>query len=351
MRADVQGLMGGDLGNWLSEQTAMREEALETAKKRWTWGSAILLPILALVWFGPDWGFFMKSIISVIGGVVVYSIGQHPISEAKKKIKVGINTAIAGNLGISYSHDAEPGAEFEAADIYGLIPDYDRAEFEDRWYGELQGHRFNLYEAHLEEKQRSGDNERWETVFRGAIIDMSFGRNFHSTTLLQRKGTHKKWFGLGGRKDKVKFKGHQLDYVDQVHPEFDAVFEMYTDDQVEARVLAHPSYVEHLLNVERVFDGKAVRGLFHKGNVVLAVESGNLFESGSIDSGDDARLVEKTSQQFGALANLAMAINQNERGRAGRLSGPSDARDLGGTPTPGTAMHSGRGGGFGRKGL
>ena len=351
MRADVQGLMGGELGDWLKDQNAMREAAKEQAKTRWTWGAAILAPILLYFWFGSDWGFVGSAIVTVIGGVVVYYVGQHPINEATKQIKVGINTAIARNLGINYSHIAEPGAEFRAAEIYGLLPRHDRASFEDRWYGDLQGHRFNLYEAHLEEKHQDRDGDRWETVFRGAVIDMSFGRRFHSTTLLQRKGKHKKWFGLGKRKDSVKFKGHQLDYCDQVHPDFDDVFEMYTDDQVEARVLAHPSYVEHLVAVERSFQGEAVRALFHKGEVILAIESGNLFESGSIDASDDALRVTQTAEQFGSLANLAMAINQNERGRAGGLAGPSDARNLGGGPMTGTAVHAGRSGGFGRKGL
>ena len=348
MRADVQGLMGGELGQWLAEQSTMREEAQQKAQWRWTWSAVVLLPLLALLWFGLDWGFVPNIMISVIAGGVAGAWGYQPIVEAKKAIKVGINSAIARNLGISYEHDVEPGAEFQAAKLYGLVPRHDRAAFEDRWFGSLEGHRFNLYEAHLEEEQGSNDNQKWVTVFRGAIIDMSFGRNFHSTTLLQRRGKHKKWFGLGGRKDSVKFKGHQLDYIDQVHPDFDAVFEMYSDDQVEARVLAHPSYVEHLVALERVFQGEAVRALFHKGEVVIAVESENLFESGALDAQGDALRVQKTSEQFATLANLAMALNQNQRGRAGHLSRPSDARDLGGEPQPATQQG---GGGFGRKGL
>lgn len=354
MRADVQGLMGGELGEWLGQQAHMREAAKEKAHTRWTWGAAILLPILAWVWFGPEWGFVMKSFVTLIAGFAVGSWGYAPIAEAKQAVKVGINSAIARSLGISYEHDVMPGAEFEAAKVYGLLPRHDRSSFEDRWYGSLEGHRFNLYEAHLEENQNDSDNSRWVTVFRGAIIDMSFGRNFHSTTLLQRRGKHKKWFGLVGRKDTVKFRGHQLDYVDQVHPQFDDVFEMYTDDQVEARVLAHPSYVEHLLALERAFHGEAVRALFHKGEVVVAVESGNLFESGDMDSSSDALRVQQTSDQFAALANLAMALNQNDRGRAGKLSGPSDARMLGGGGSVFQANGGGGGGfsgGFGRKGL
>ncbi|QFT77616.1 DUF3137 domain-containing protein [Erythrobacter sp. THAF29] len=315
MHADVQGLMQGDLGDWLAEQSTMRDEAREKAYSRWTWGAAFLLPALAFLWFIPyslgDFKFWISAF--AIGGVGAW--GYVPISEAKKAIKVGINSAIARSLGIEYSHDVEPGQEFEACCQYGLVPSFDRSDFEDRWFGYLEGHGFELYEGHLEERRGSGKNRRWVTVFRGAVINMEFGRPFHSTTLLQRAGKHKKWFGLGGRKDSVKFDGHELAYVDQVHPAFEDVFEVWSDDQVEARVLVHPTYVEHLLALEKAFNGEAVRALFTKGAVVVAVESGNLFESGALNAEGDEERVAEAAAQFGALAELALAINQNERGR------------------------------------
>jgi hypothetical protein len=243
--------------------------------------------------------------------------GYQPISDAKKAIKIGINSAIAESFGVTYDHDVEPGAEFEAAKIYGLVPDFDRSEFEDRWHGTLEGHGFNLYEAHLEERRGSGKNQRWVTVFRGVIIQMGFGRSFRSTTLLQRAGAHRKWLGLGGVSDHVSFNGHRLDRVDQVHPAFAEVFGLFSDDRIEARVLVHPSYVEHLLQLESAFGAKELRALFSRGQVIIAAEGGNMFESGSMDASTDHARAEEAAEHFAALAGLALAINQNERGRAG----------------------------------
>ena len=307
--------MKGELGNWLGQQSDMRAQAKEAAYSRWTWGAAGLMPVLAFLWFGPFFGGGLSVMISIMAIAGVSAWGYQPIANAKKAIKIGINSAIAQSLGVQYAHDLEPGGEFEACRTYGLVPDYDRSDFEDRWFGDIEGHGFELYEAHLEERRGSNKNRRWVTVFRGAIIAMEFGRPFHSTTLLQRAGKHKKWFGLGGRKDNVKFRGHRLDIVDQVHPAFDDVFELWSDDQVEARVLAHPSYVEHLIAVEKAFQGDAVRALFTRGSLVIAVESQDLFESGSLDSAGDEARVSEAAKQFEALAGLALAINQNERGR------------------------------------
>ena len=347
MRADIQGLMDGELGSWLSEQQAMRDEAKAKAHNRWFYGGLALLPVIAFLWYNFHSLGNVVVFLTAAGFIGVGAWGYMPINAAQKAIKIGINSAIAKHFGISYEHDLTPGDEFRRARIYGLVPGYDRDNFEDRWFGSLEGHGFNLYEAHLEERRGSGKNRRWVTVFRGAIMAMEFGRQFHSTTLLQRKGKHKKWFGLGGRADHASFNGHRLDYVDQVHPEFEDVFEVWSDDQVEARYLIHPSYVEHLLALEKAFHGDAVRALFKGGEVVIAVESGNLFESGSMKAEEDHARVAEAAEQFGAMARLAMAINQNDRGRVRDVNAPAPAP----APTQPTQPPRSHGAGFGRKGL
>lgn len=101
-----------------------------------------------------------------------------------------------------------------------------------------------------------------------------------------------------------------------MHPDFAAVFDLFSDDQVEARVLVHPSYIEHLLELERAFGAKELRAIFSRGQVILVAASENLFESGSMDEAQDHALARKTAQQIAALADLALAINQCERGQA-----------------------------------
>ncbi|MEO0057652.1 MAG: hypothetical protein RIT17_1109 [Pseudomonadota bacterium] len=356
MHANVDHLMQGGLGQWLEQQTAMRAAAKQQAESRWTWGTAILLPVLALVWFGPELVGSFRTLGTIGGILAVGWWGYQPIAEAKRTIKVGINSAIAQSHGIQYSHDVEPGAEMEAAKRYGLVPSHDRSDFEDRWFGALEGHAFNLYEANLEERRGAGKNQRWVTVFRGVIIQMAFGRPFRSTTLLQRAGEHRKWFGLGGAKDSVRFDGHQLDFVDQVHPAFAEVFGLFSDDQVEARVLVHPSYVEHLLRLESAFGAKELRALFTQGQVIIAVEGGNLFESGTMDASEDRIRVEEAAEQFAALAGLALAINQTTRGRVLAEARPPaeprpQTRALHGEAVDPPIVVPRPAGGFGRKGL
>lgn len=315
MRNGIEGLMQGGLEDWLAGQAAMREGARKQAASRWTWGAAIALPALAFLWFGPALSAEFKMFATAAAAMLVAWWGYRPIDAARRAIKIGINSAIAERYGVTYSHEAVPGAEFETARTYGLVPGYDRSSFEDRWFGTLEGHEFNLYEAHLEDQRGSGKDRRWVTVFRGPVIHMGFGRPFQSTTLLERAGKHRKWLGLGGASDHVNFDGHRLARVDQVHPAFGDVFALYSDDQVEARVLVHPTYVEHLLSLESAFEAQEMRALFTSGEVIIAVEADNMFESGAMDASADQANAERAARQFGALAGLALAINQNERGR------------------------------------
>lgn len=309
-RLNINGLMGDGLQDWLAGQQAMRQSAAEKATSRWVRSAVILLPVLSFLAFTPlERSDFWAVVMVCIGLGGVW--GYQPISKAKAAIKSGINSAIAASYGLTYAFDVEPGGEFAAARNYGLVPDFDRSTFEDHWHGALEGHEFSLYEAHLQD--RTGKS--WRTVFRGPIIRMTFGRKFRSTTLLERAGKHRKWMGLGGASDHVSFEGHRLNRVDQVHPAFGETFALYSDDQVEARVLVHPSYVEHLLRLESAFDAREMRALFTGGEVIIAIEAGNLFESGGMDVNADRANAERAARQFGAMAGLALAINQNERGR------------------------------------
>jgi len=313
-KPDVNTLIAGPLGQWLDEQALVREKAQELARSRW-WKAAIIAgPLLAFLWIlVPGW--FQFNLFATIGAAALgYGWGQLPRSKAIKAVKVGINEAIAKALELQYQLNVVPGTSFELCQRYELVPSYDRSRFEDHWHGDVSGRSFALHEAHLKERRGSSKNQRYVTVFRGAVMTIDFSRRFHGTTLVERADQHRKLLGLGGRKDSVKFDGHQLDYVDVVHPDFEDEFCVFSDDQVEARYIVHPQYVERMIEVQKAFAGKGIRALFCGGELVIAIETENMFESGSIDAADDRSRIVRTVEQFASLANLAHALNEPERG-------------------------------------
>lgn len=65
-------------------------------------------------------------------------------------------------------------------------------------------------------------------------------------------------------------------------PKFERDFEVYGSDQVEARELVHPVFMERLIALEPAYAGKRLRCGFQDGDLLLAVEGRNRFELGSM---------------------------------------------------------------------
>ena len=305
-------LMAGPLGGWLQEQKVMRSEAQAQALKRIWIAAAVLGPVLLVAWIALPAAFQVKA--AVTGVILTFAWGwtRRPVNAARKSVKTGINQAIAKSLGLKFTLDTLPGTGFRRAKAMGMVPRHDRARFEDHWSGEIAGHHFELHEAKLEERRGSGKNRRWVTVFRGAIVTMQYGRGIHSRTLLLREGRHTGLFG--GRKDSVRLDGERFEAVPVVHPDFEDSFDAWTTDPVEARYLIHPAYVERLIEIESSFAGKDICALFdgrhERGDMVIAIRTSNMFESGQMDAGMDEHMVARTIEQFGTLARLAETMNE-----------------------------------------
>ncbi|MEQ8403586.1 MAG: DUF3137 domain-containing protein [Oceanicaulis sp.] len=231
--------------------------------------------------------------LAVVGAVLlaslVMALGASQMRTLSKELKAGLNTRLATAFGLSYA--AEPGhaARFDAFRSHGLIPHSDRRSFEDHFSGDAHGAEFELYEAHLKQRRRSKNRTYYVTVFRGVLIRIAFPRTVEGATLITRdkglfnafEGFANKTFGKAGRK---------LERVGLVDPTFEKLFEVYGTDQVMARYLLTPTFMERLLDLETLLSGKNVRAVFDedlapeagRGELLIAAETGNNFEPGSL---------------------------------------------------------------------
>lgn len=311
-RPNVDALLRGELGEWLNAQTLVREAAREKSNSRIVKAAYVVLPVAALLFFVP--GFLGELKIWLIGAMLmgagwwIYA----PRAKAIQETKEGINTALARSLGLEYTHEIEPGVGFERARGFKMVPHFHRSHFEDLWQGELGGQAFSLHEANLKQRRSNGKRTHYVTVFRGPIITIEFERNFHATTLVERAKKHKK-FGFFGEKESLEFNGIHLQKVDMVHPDFEDEFTIYSNDQVEARYLVHPTYVERLIAMENAFAGKKVRTLFHEGELTVVLETRNMFESGGMNAARDREMIEVCINQFMSMADLAASLNEEAR--------------------------------------
>lgn len=305
---DVDTLMAGDLGTWLAGQDQARKDAKSRAAKWWIAGAVIGLPFL----LGLTIEGFLGQVFALVGmGIMAICVGKGAMirQAVVTSLKTQMNTTLARTLGISYSAHASFGEEFELACRFDLLPSYTRKTCQDLWQGDLGGTRFNLYEATLIERRGSGKNARDVTVFSGVILKMHFARDFHGVTLIERQRMRLALFGDSQTKD-----GIRLERVKMVDPRFEKAFDVYGSDAVEARYLVNPAYCERLIALEDKFEGKKLKALFHKGDVIVTMESDDLFESGSLDPRRDRELLARTIEQFRAMADMITSLNERPRG-------------------------------------
>jgi hypothetical protein len=200
------------------------------------------------------------DVVLMIGGAVA-ALAWLPLSRFEKRCKTEALTALAGALKLDYRCDG-----FEAPNVgvlrdLGLLERWDGATYEDLWTGHLRGSAFTLYEA----RQTRGSGKNKRTTFSGQIIRIAFPKRFLGTTVVNR--------------DQVRrWKKEGFEKVGLESSEFERIFEVYGTDQVEARFLVHPFFMERLIGVEAATRGRNVRCAFLEGDLLIAIEGGNLFE-------------------------------------------------------------------------
>lgn len=310
-RPDAQALMAGELGQWLAAQEGERQAVKAKARHIWQYGVAFAAGLVFLI---VAVGGSIETALKVgfFVGLAGFGLSEWAKRPLLKRIKGGINAAIAKAIGMDYAVDCEPGSTFERAKQFDMVPGYDNSRFQDLWWGLVAGQPFTMHEARLTEVRGSGKSRREVVVFEGQILSIGFNRRFHSTTLIERDGARRRFF-VGAEKEQCSIGGLDLGRVDITHPGFEDRFTVWSNDQVEARTIIHPEYVERLLAVEQAFAGEDIRALFHGGDLLITVKTGDLFESGTLDAAQDQAMVETVIAQYGALADLATTLNERAR--------------------------------------
>ncbi|MFC4724216.1 DUF3137 domain-containing protein [Glycocaulis abyssi] len=274
-----------ELEPWLAGLETRRK----AAARRLVTGIIAVVPgalavILVLSALGLPGG--VAIIAAIVLAAIVVGIVSAPFYALRTEVKHGMNTRLAGAFGLRYAPKPANPARFDSFRSHGLIPNSDRREFEDHFSGEAHGAEFELYEAELKQRRRSRKRTYYVTVFRGVLIRVAFPRTIEGVTLITRdQGIFNALSGLMRSAN-----GRRLERIGLVDPKFERIFQVYGTDQVMARYLMTPAFMERVLALETALKGKNVRGVFDeslaegfgKGELLLAAETGNLFEPGSL---------------------------------------------------------------------
>lgn len=285
-----------------------RVAAVASFRRRAVIGAPIALAAGFAVWY------FFQSVeaalfVGFAGVIVALAIAWAKVAAVEEKVKQASCAAVAEAIGVSFAmHEFAPPAKARFRAL-GLTPAHDRAKYEDLFHGAYQGAAFDLYEAHLERKSTdSKGRTSWSTVFRGQCVRLAFPRDFLGVTIVRRDAGLFNMFG-GGK---------ELKPVRLEDPVFEKAFEVFSNDQVEARYLLHPAFMQRLVDLEAALKGKRLRCGFEQGDLLIAIEGGNLFEPGGMFKplADPARARKIVEDIAGVLRVLGAVLTAQARRRA-----------------------------------
>lgn len=207
----------------------------------------------------------------LVGTVAVAAVvGYLPLAAVGRTAKVSVIQALCEPLGVSYQLQASDPRSFGDYERLRLLPRPDGESFQDFFTGRRGDVEFAICEANL--TQGSGKNRH--VVFHGQLFCLSTPRRLSSTTVVLRNSG---WFKSFECPPGLKAVGLE-------DPRFNQTFAVFGSDQVEAREIVTPVFMQELNDLEGVYQGAHIRCAFDQAQLLIALEGPNRFEIGSMFS-------------------------------------------------------------------
>lgn len=174
----------------------------------------------------------------------------------------------------------------------GLLPRHDRADTDDAIAGRYAGYELRLSEIELE--REGGKNDT--TVFQGLLLVLAVDTPFLGTTIVL---------------DKSRPTPSGLMPVRLEDPRFASIYDVYGNDQVEARAVLTPAVMERLLSMADGGDFFPPSCMVERHSITFAVaQTGTrlLFEPPSLQAHDAAAQLQHLEDELGLVFRLVDAM-------------------------------------------
>lgn len=148
--------------------------------------------------------------------------------------------------------------EIKASKLVGIfnawIPD-------DYFEGNFSETKFIISEMKLELREKS--NKQYVDIFNGIFIKLSSNKITTSHTIIKEK------FSLGSLLLPKMFLGLNKTELEDI--EFNKMFDVYTDDEVEARYIITTTFIERFKHLKAMFNANEIRASFRGSSILIAL--------------------------------------------------------------------------------
>ena len=260
-----------DLAETLAELEGARVETGRGIRARAAWRIPLAVTAAVVFWLwsqttgDPADAEDLLAFV-VLAGVGGYFWASYKLSEGyRRTYKERVLPKLAARFGALTWRPAQPPLdEFRR---HRLFEDWDRCKAEDEIAGDYRGLPLSILEIRL--MKGSGKNER--TVFRGLTATVTLPRGLKGTTVVVPDR------GMFGNLAE-RLRGGPCERVRIEDPVFERAFEVYGTDQVSARALLTPAFMERFM---------ALAGSGRFGSPAALVQDNRLLMALSISDGRD----------------------------------------------------------------
>ncbi|MGH1377882.1 MAG: DUF3137 domain-containing protein [Alphaproteobacteria bacterium] len=284
------------------------EDIRKVKLKSYNWRKRIAVPVTVVL--TPLLGYvdymllFLSSGDDSAGGITLVFLGMiyawvtNPRRQYAKAYKQQILPDLAKLFG-DFGYDLNGSVDRYKMQPSKIVPNHDRCESEDYFYGTYKGVDIEFSEVDFQERRRSKNRTYYVSVFKGLVIllDMNNKKFFGHTMLDKNKGKVGEWF---------KQKSSKLKRANLVDPEFEELFDVYTNDQVEARYLIDPVMIERLKGLQVEYGGENMTAAFYDSKMLILIESNhNYFEPAELEiPATDPRSILSMKNEIGEILSL-----------------------------------------------
>ncbi len=261
----------------VKEYESKRIEALRSLRNRAILAFPLGISCIGIVLYiaiykmtSIDLGVIIFATVTPVMGLVWWTLNA--VRNYQTSVKEQIYPLIFGFFGDNFLYEHESPISVSSLKASKLIPSYDTEKSGDYVRGTYKNVAIELLEATMTETQGTGKNRRTVTVFKGLFITLEAPKKFKGKTIVRKDHGIMNWAtNAFNKRERVKLED----------PVFEKQFQVFADDQVEARYLLTTSFMDRLLKLVTLFESKGLQCSFYDSCLLLMIPTEKDYFKGS----------------------------------------------------------------------
>lgn len=263
------------------------------------------------IWFGVIIviSYYNVLVLALLVAFVTFPAVIWNLKGYKARLKDKLMPEILGYFQGKYRYESRADSmDFERLYSYGIMPQFNKLRAEDYIFGKKGSMSVELTELNLSvvtiersRKRNMPDHEREVSTFHGLCVVITFNKAFKNRIIAVPRG---EYLGNSAALSNVKLQRVKLE-----DPRFEAIFDLYATDQIEARYIFTPTLMERLVALKSELGGGEIRCSFYNNKLQILIPTdydhfriGSIFKE--IDFIDEFRMILREMHNISKIVDV-----------------------------------------------